>query len=176
MNLYMIGYEGLNQTEFFRLLNLSSIKTLIDIRELPLSRKAGFSKNQLLKTASLNNIDYIHKSSLGCPRDIRHAYRNNGNWLDYSVNFFSYLCTQQKALQELSEIVSRNNSCLMCFEADYFKCHRSYVSLMLEKRFLSGLIVKDLRSIKASWAEETFVEDIQAQLLTIDLEIDALCP
>lgn len=176
MNLYLIGYEGLDQNKFFQLLQLYSVRSLVDIRELPISRKPGFSKSRLIETCQKYKIEYVHKPSLGCPRDIRHTYKKDGNWLNYSVKFFDYLCSQQNELKDLAEIVTKSKSCLMCFEADYLKCHRSYISLMLEKRFIPGLIVRDLRSSTTNEVGKPLLEGIQDQLSTIDLEIDALCP
>ena len=45
--LYTIGYEGRKIDEFVVNLKSSHVKMLIDVRELPLSRKKGFSKNKL---------------------------------------------------------------------------------------------------------------------------------
>ncbi len=42
-----IGYEGSTIEDFVAALRHASINVLIDVRELPLSRKKGFSKNQL---------------------------------------------------------------------------------------------------------------------------------
>ena len=42
-----IGYEGSTIGDFVAALRHASINVLIDVRELPLSRKKGFSKNQL---------------------------------------------------------------------------------------------------------------------------------
>jgi uncharacterized protein (DUF488 family) len=47
-SLFTIGYEGRNIDEFVKILQHSHIRRVVDIREIPLSRKRGFSKTKLL--------------------------------------------------------------------------------------------------------------------------------
>ncbi|MGN6317380.1 DUF488 family protein [Trinickia sp.] len=44
MTVSTIGYEGLDIDAFISLLSENGIETVVDIRELPLSRKPGFSE------------------------------------------------------------------------------------------------------------------------------------
>lgn len=176
MNLYTIGYERLEVDTFIRMLKSNSIKQLIDIREYPVSRKTGFSKKSLKTITECNGITYRHIPLLGCPKDIRKKYREDGDWLTYTVNFFHFLSGQQESLKELSKIVSNETSCLMCYEENYLRCHRSYVSLILERRYLNGLIVNDIRSLETKGIAGSFVGDIRDQLSAIDIEIDELYP
>ena len=45
--LYTIGYEGLSLPRFITILQNYHIHTLVDVRELPLSRKPGFSNGKI---------------------------------------------------------------------------------------------------------------------------------
>jgi uncharacterized protein (DUF488 family) len=45
--LLTIGYEGREINEFVKYLKQYNISCLIDIREIPISRKKGFSKSAL---------------------------------------------------------------------------------------------------------------------------------
>ena len=47
MTVFTIGYEGLDIDTFMSLLGQHGIETIVDIRELLLSRKRGFSKRAL---------------------------------------------------------------------------------------------------------------------------------
>jgi uncharacterized protein (DUF488 family) len=122
------GYEGLSSQEFFAILNRCGVETLIDVRELPLSRKKGFSKTALSQEAAQRGVGYLHMAALGCPKPIRHDYRQNGDWEKYTDRFLKYLATQESALSELAETVRRSRCCLLCFEEDYNFCHRKYVA------------------------------------------------
>lgn len=58
--LYTIGYEGRNLNEFVSRLKYSGISTLVDVREIPISRKKGFSKTTLSQFLREYDIDYLH--------------------------------------------------------------------------------------------------------------------
>lgn len=128
MLLMTIGYEGLTSQQFFGILRVHRVETLIDVRELPISRKPGFSKKVLAQASADYNLHYVHMPALGCPRDIRHEYRAAGDWARYTRRFKVYLATQQVAIDLLLETVQRQQCCLMCFEADPDFCHRSFVA------------------------------------------------
>ena len=107
--LHTIGYEGLDTQEFLSLLSEYDIQTLVDIRELPLSRKSGFSKNALATSVKRRGIGYIHLPHLGCPKPIRNRYREDGNWTRYQRDFLKYLATQDEAIAALATMAG--NSC-----------------------------------------------------------------
>lgn len=176
MNIYTIGYEGLSSENFFGLLRENAVDLLIDIRDLPLSRKKGFSKNALASNSRLNGIDYLHVQALGCPKEIRHQYRADKNWLNYSIRFFDYLRTQKEALVSVSKLVSEKTICLMCFEKDFLFCHRSYVSLVLEEYYVNDARIIDLRSDCSAMMAGKCSEDIRARLSTIHADVRELYP
>jgi uncharacterized protein (DUF488 family) len=128
MSLMTVGYEGLDSQQFFAILGAHQVETLVDVRELPISRKAGFSKNALSQAAASHHIRYVHMLALGCPKDIRHDYRADGDWRRYTGRFNHYLDGQQAAIAELLKLVGQERCCLMCFEADPNFCHRSFVA------------------------------------------------
>ena len=49
VELMTIGYEGASIDDFVETLRYSSVSTLVDIRELPLSRKKDFLKQHCLR-------------------------------------------------------------------------------------------------------------------------------
>ena len=128
MNVFTIGYEGLDIDAFMALLAEHGIETLVDIRELPLSRKPGFSKKALASVLNLSGLEYFHMVDLGCPKPVRDRYREDGNWKRYTESFQKYLKTQGEAIAELSNMVSSSNCALLCYEADFNFCHRSMVA------------------------------------------------
>lgn len=54
--LHTIGYEGLTIGEFLDILSIHNIDLVVDVRELPLSRKRGFSKKVLAHKLGENGI------------------------------------------------------------------------------------------------------------------------
>ena len=47
MEIFTIGYEGIDRHQFLAWLNNYNINVVADVRNLPLSRKKGFSKTAL---------------------------------------------------------------------------------------------------------------------------------
>lgn len=128
MIVYTIGYEGLDIEAFMTLLAVHSIETVVDIRELPLSRKPGFSKKALASVLNLSGLEYVHMVDLGCPKSVRDRYREDGNWTRYTEDFLKHLKTQGAAIAELSDLVNSSSCALLCYEADFNFCHRSMVA------------------------------------------------
>ncbi len=127
-HLFTIGYEQLDTTRLIAELRACGIHTLVDVRELPLSRKPGLSKNGLKQVLAENGIAYWHLRALGCPREIRHAYRADHDRQRYTSAFLAYLATQQEAVDELAQYVVNHRCALLCYEADAATCHRSYIA------------------------------------------------
>lgn len=146
MRIMTLGYEGVTSQQFFAVLLKNKVQTLVDVRELPLSRKAGFSKASLAQTASDYNIKYVHVPALGCPKEIRHDYRADDNWARYTRRFTTYLNTQEAAVRELIELAKREQCCLVCFEADPNFCHRSFIAEKAASISGSSLAVVHLKA------------------------------
>lgn len=128
MTLFTIGYEGLDTDAFLSLLAEHGIDTVVDVRELPLSRKPGFSKKALGTALNLSGREYVHMVQLGCPKTVRERYRDDGNWKRYCQGFLKYLKTQDDAIVELAKMVASSSCALLCYEADSNYCHRSMVA------------------------------------------------
>lgn len=126
--LYTFGYEGLTIEAFIARLKETGVRTIIDVRELPLSRKKGFSKKAFAEALHCAGIAYAHMPALGCPKPVRDAYRADGNWSAYTLKFITYLDQQGPAVAEVAKIARATSACLVCFEADFNYCHRSLVA------------------------------------------------
>lgn len=133
MIIFTIGYEGLEVSAFLSLLKNNGIHKVVDIRELPLSRKPGFSKKTLAELLLASGFEYMHMPALGCPKPVRDRYKHDGNWNYYTVGFTQYLATQQDAIAELAAMAAVDNCALLCYEADPNFCHRSMVAQAVKK-------------------------------------------
>ncbi|MEI7614376.1 MAG: DUF488 domain-containing protein [Betaproteobacteria bacterium] len=145
MTVFTIGYEGLDTDAFMSLLAEHGIETIVDVRELPLSRKAGFSKTALGNLLNLSGRDYVHMVDLGCPKPIRERYREDGNWKRYTEGFLKYLKTQDEAIVELAALVAASDCALLCYEADANFCHRSMVANAVKE--YSGARVTHIKAV-----------------------------
>lgn len=131
--LYTIGYEGAALADFLNRLIEAGVATVIDVRELPLSRRKGFSKNPLKDALAARGISYVHRREFGAPKPIRNELRETGDYKEYFRQFNAYLKTQKDALRQLVTDYAGHKVALMCFEANPTECHRSAVARELGK-------------------------------------------
>jgi uncharacterized protein (DUF488 family) len=128
-----IGYEGVVLSEFVETLIAAQVTRVLDVRELPISRRKGFSKTALAAALARAGIVYQHERALGSPRHIRHRLRDDGNFTRYFADFREYLATQRPLLDTLAaELVG--SVALVCYERNPAECHRSVVATALAKR------------------------------------------
>ncbi len=127
-DLFTLGYEGTQAQQFLRVLTARKIDTLVDVRDMPISRKPGFSKQSLTAGCETVGINYEHWQILGCPKAIREDYRLDGDWAKYTRRYKKHLLTLADTLEDLSSRALKERLCLVCFEADPLFCHRSYIA------------------------------------------------
>lgn len=137
--LLTIGYEGASIPDFIGTLTALRVTTLLDIRELPISRRKGFAKTALSEHLSRAGIAYRHERDLGSPRDIRNRLREDGSYERFFRDFDRYLATQGDLLASLADEIT-GTVALLCYERDHHECHRKSVAAALEK--LTGLTPK----------------------------------
>lgn len=134
-----IGYEAADFGEFLSTLEAIGVTTLLDIRELPMSRRRGFAKTALREGLATVGIDYRHEPRLGSPKAMRHQLRDDGNYKTFFREFDRYLATQDDLLEQLADELT-GTIALLCYERDYTTCHRRSVADALGK--LTGLTPK----------------------------------
>lgn len=126
--LYTIGYEGSAQAALFQTLVYHDVQTLLDIRELPQSRKPGLSKTALGLAARDYGLQYAHVRALGTPRDIRYRRKSDHDEAAFREGFLEYLATQDEPMAALVQRAQQERCCLLCYEADPRQCHRWFVA------------------------------------------------
>ena len=112
------------------------MKTLVDVREVANSRRAGFSKHVLAASLAEAGIGYIHMKALGTPKLGREAARR-GDTKTMSRIYEARLVEpeSQLALSETAALAGKTRICLMCLEHDWRVCHRNIVAQHLETEF-----------------------------------------
>jgi hypothetical protein len=134
--LFTIGYEGGSFENYLNRLIKHNIRTLVDVRRNPLSRKYGFSKKTLSETTKKLEIEYVHIPELGIASEKRQELNTQS---DYDRLFDSYekieLRKNKLALDQLADIVTdRKRVAITCFEARACMCHRGRVAKILSTR------------------------------------------
>jgi uncharacterized protein (DUF488 family) len=130
-----IGYEGASVEDFIATLRQAEVRTLIDIRQVPASRRTGFSKAALREVVEAKGVRYIHLIGLGDPKEGR-AAAQNGRFADFRRIFARHLASApaQADLELVVEIAQNGGACLLCYERQPDLCHRSLVADALGQR------------------------------------------
>jgi uncharacterized protein (DUF488 family) len=133
--LFTIGYEQHRSPDsLIDALRDAGVRRLVDVRELPLSRRKGFSKTALAAALDDAEIEYEHVRALGNPKAYRELYRS-GRVSEGEARYRAHLHNgSYPALIELSETLDEAPTCLLCFEASHDACHRAVIVDALEDR------------------------------------------
>lgn len=135
---FTLGYTGRKTPEIIETLKQHGVRTLVDIRQNPVSMyRPELSKNNLAKLLEENDIVYAHLPQFGVPRDIRAKAIETGTrdviWAWYDANVVASSLNLHYFMNGFEHPVA-----LMCTEIDPNECHRHRLSLALEEMGLNG--------------------------------------
>jgi uncharacterized protein (DUF488 family) len=143
-NLFTVGYQGTEIDSFIARLRNHAINCLLDVREVPLSRKRGFSKTALSEHLEHNNITYVHFRHLGSPKPAREKLKLDNDYEEFFTRIEEHLSDKQDAIDGAYAYVANNTCCLMCFERVADTCHRKIVADKIKERDGNGLTVSHI--------------------------------
>ena len=145
MEIFTIGYEGFDQNQFLAWLNNYNINVVADVRNLPLSRKKGFSKTAVSTLLKKNSIEYINYRGLGAPKELRSFLLETKNYPMFFEKYKKVLADNMNDIDEILKTVNEGkNVALLCYEKNPGKCHRSAVANEIKKRDGNGLKINNL--------------------------------
>ena len=105
-----------------------------DVRELPLSRRRGFSTTALAEVIQTRGITYLHERALGNPKPYRDAWKA-GDARVGATGYRAHLANGSSGrLDALAERVGNGGVCLMCVERTAEDGHRSILVDALNAR------------------------------------------
>lgn len=143
--LFTIGYEGAGLQDFLDCLERNAVECLLDVREIPFSRKRGFSKTPLSKALEERGIRYVHFKELGSPSSVREELKQGQDYRKFFHEIEEYLATQVEGIERAYSYIGRMTCCLMCYERLAAECHRKVVASKIKERDGNGLEVKHLK-------------------------------
>jgi uncharacterized protein (DUF488 family) len=125
--IYTVGHSTRAQDELFALLADAGVKELIDVRSVPRSRRnPQFDGSALERSLPDIGIGYAHEPALG-------GFRRpvpgspNGGWQHQAFRGYAdHMASAQfsSALAAVCERARARRACLMCAEAQWWRCHR----------------------------------------------------
>jgi len=130
--LYTIGHSTRTLEELIQTLRAHQIRTLVDIRAFPMSRRLPqFNREALAETLPAAGIRYVWMKALGGYRKkILEESANIALRNDSFRNYADYMLTDEfeGAAGELIRLAEEAATAYMCAERVYFHCHRMLVS------------------------------------------------
>jgi uncharacterized protein (DUF488 family) len=140
-----IGYEHYRvNTDFAAQLSRMGVERLIDVRQLPISRRRGYAKTALGAALAAEGIEYAHMRGLGNPKPTRDLYKS-GHTAEGRAGYEEYLLGEQRgALVALAELLSQRRCALMCVEHDSSVCHRDVIFCALRSELGLELDVAEI--------------------------------
>ena len=119
-----LGYEGRTPAELLRLLAAEGVTRLLDVRELPLSRRKGFSKTPLSAALTRAGIEYRHLPAAGNPHR-----RSRAPLVPYRRRLRQHPEIVRAVAAELAP-----RTAVLCVCREHERCHRSVLLAELSRR------------------------------------------
>jgi hypothetical protein len=134
--LFTIGYEGVSVEKYLNDLIQNDVRVLCDVRNNPLSRKFGFSKNNLQKYLSNIGIEYVHIPELGIVSEKRKNLNGDEDYQGLFKDYKASLFRRKEALRQIYRLLqTKGRIALTCFEHDPAHCHRHVIRDYLKKTY-----------------------------------------
>ena len=146
--LYSVGYEGLEQSDFVRLLVDCGVRLVVDVRLNAVSRKRGFSKTALAAAMRTVGVEYRHEPSLGNPVANRTAFSREEH--DEAAGRVRLRIASEgaDAIDRLASEAAVLPIALMCVEEDERRCHRHVVLELVRERVSPIEVIRLRRAVR----------------------------
>jgi uncharacterized protein (DUF488 family) len=140
-----VGYEHhKDHVAFARHVRAAGVERLIDVRELPISRRRGYAKSALAQTMADAGIEYVHIKALGNPKPFRDLYKS-GNAKEGRRLYEEHLLEERRdALEDLVPLLREKRCALMCVEHNPATCHRTVIFEALQDELGVDLDVAEI--------------------------------
>lgn len=141
IKIFTIGFAQKNAEQFFKILEISKVKKVVDIRLNNESQLAGFTKKNDLKyfLKVICKIDYEYRPEFAPTKDILDDYKKKIiTWTSYETKYNTLI----KGRDAQSKISPENldMACLLCSEPTADKCHRRLLAEYFKETFKHVLI------------------------------------
>ena len=140
-NIYTIGYEGAAVEDLIATLKQAGVTRVLDIREVPYSRRQEFSTDAIAAVLGQYGIAYTHIRELGNPQAGREAARM-GHAAAFREIFTAHLDSRdgQNGLSRALTLAAKEPVCLLCMEKAPAHCHRSMVAAKMHEASVQEII------------------------------------
>ncbi len=135
---YTVGHSTRSLGELVGLLQRADVRELIDIRSVPRSRRhPHFDREALARSLPARGVEYTHGGALGGFRRPRPDSPNRGWDQEAFRGYADHMASEEfrAGLRRLEERARARRACVMCAEAQWWRCHRR---LLADALLVSG--------------------------------------
>ena len=129
--IFTVGHSTHHIEEFLAMLHSFEVRTLVDVRRLPGSRRhPQFDQENLKISLEEAGLRYLYFADLGGRRKAKKDSKNT-RWNNVSFKGYAdYMETEQfkNVLVELEKTALASTTVYMCAEVLWWRCHRSMIS------------------------------------------------
>jgi uncharacterized protein (DUF488 family) len=129
--IFTVGHSTRSLAELVEVLHEPDVELLVDVRTAPGSRRhPQFGRDALAGSLPPHGVDYCHEPALGGFRRPR-PDSPNGGWEQPAFRGYAdHMASEefQAALGRVEALARRRAACLMCAEAQWWRCHRRLIA------------------------------------------------
>jgi uncharacterized protein (DUF488 family) len=135
MRVSTIGHGTRTADELVATLHEAGVKTLVDVRRFPGSRRnPQFSQAALAAELQSAGIAYLHAPALGGRRSAVPGEHRFGCLRVPAFRSYAAWMSSNEWQQAIAEALGRENPCFMCAETLPWRCHRRLIADLLSVR------------------------------------------
>ena len=160
LELFTIGHSTRSGEELVRLLQAHGVKTVVDVRSVPRSRRnPQFESGTVAATLADADIAYAHLKELGGFRRSRSDSPNAGLRHPSFRGYADHMLTDEfeAGLERLLGLARSSRTAVLCAEANPMRCHRRLLSDVLVAR---GVHVRHITSARTA-SEHRLTEEAE---------------
>lgn len=129
--MYTVGHSTRSLDELVAVLKAAGVQTLVDVRSFPGSRRhPQFARGALARALPEYGIEYRHEPALGGFRQPV-TDSSNGGWKQAAFRGYADHMNSPEyraALERLQALGRTRRTCVMCAEAQWWRCHRRLIA------------------------------------------------
>ena len=150
--LFTIGHSTRPLEAFLELLRENGIRTLIDVRRFPVSRRhPHYNGSSLVESLERAGIAYRHEVDLGGRRAVQ-SNSSNGAWRNAGFRGYAdHMDTAEfrRALERVLADATAGPTAVLCAEAVPWRCHRNLLADAAVARGLDVLHIMGSQQVQA---------------------------
>jgi uncharacterized protein (DUF488 family) len=123
-----IGYERRTLGELVGLLLADGVRTVVDVRADPISRRPDFRSRRLREQLEARGLDYVHVRELGVPAQVRRRYDGKAGRGRLLAWYGEYIDAHPELVTRVARLARGTRLALLCYEREPADCHRGVLS------------------------------------------------